>query len=1006
MKQNFNLIYLFMALGLLWTAELRASRVHGGFYTADRIANLRANCDKYEWARKKREAIVLKAKLWLSRSDDELWNMVPGQDLPRCIDVTFDRLTKGPKFLGCLKCGDKVSRYGNYPYNPEFETKPWKLTCPACHAVFPTNDFGKYYKSAIDEHGLFNPARGDKSLLYNLEHPDPKDPLHKYGVDDGFGYVNAEGRAYKFIAYYTWKYWDEIGNGLSILADAFLYTGDKRYAGKAAILLDRIADVYPDMDWKPYADRGWYHSDGGRNMGKIEGSIWETNVVQNFADAYDKILSGTMDHPSLYTFLLQQSKKYKLPNAKGSRDLFVKNVDDGILRTAYKAVLAHQIRGNQGMHQLTVAKCAIALDTNPETTEWLDWLFAANGGNIPELMIRNFDRDGTSDEGAPGYAYMWGHLVAKLGEMLAAYPAYTKHDIYRDFPQFRAAFLTAYRMAVLGIAIPNIGDSGATGLVSKNPVDPRFIALGYACTRDPEMAVAAYHANGNSAKGLGWDIYAKDPEALSMEIERVAGQAGQRPQSGSLMSGFGLATLESGAGNKGIAIACNYGRTLKHAHPDLLNFDLLAFGNWLAPDHGYPEYATRWPSNNEWTGSTLSHNLVFVNKQPQKENWGGHTKLFKQLKGFGAFELDGKKAYPDLKEYSRTMLLIGGTEGPDNNAYVVDLFRVTGGRDHVYSFHGPPGSIATKGLALQDQQTGTYAGKDVLKGTLAAGTPIGYSHLYNVRKDSMPAEQFTVDWQVDPGYRNVKATDDIHLKMHALSPSHDVALADGDPPQNKPGNPEKLGYVLIHRAAENLSSNFVSVIEPYKKKSFLKSVKRLDDGKGREVVIQAELENGEVDYILYNPDPGKAIRLPNGLSMNGALGYLKMKAGKAVKGILLDGTSLKYSNLNLKSAGPLTGKIVKMNKAIDGGGWFLVDRALPTDGSLRGAQIMIATESERDATYTIKEVTKEGKVTRVYCGPITFVNDTRAVDSARTYSYDFEEGAIFKITAHAIWNQN
>jgi len=103
------------------------------------------------------------------------------------------------------------------------------------------------------------------------------------------------------------------------------------------------------MDWKPYADRGWYHSDGGSGRGKIEGSIWETGVVQSLADSYDKILSGTQDDPALYTFLKRQSQKYELPKPKGTRALFVANVDDGILKTAFEAVLSLQIRGNQGM---------------------------------------------------------------------------------------------------------------------------------------------------------------------------------------------------------------------------------------------------------------------------------------------------------------------------------------------------------------------------------------------------------------------------------------------------------------------------------------------------------------------------------------------------------------------------------------------------------------------------------------------------------------------------------
>src|SRR5688500_904740 len=159
-------------------------RTHGGFYTADKINNLRNNTRAFDWAHKLKETAISKAEPWLAIADDELWAMVPGQDLPRCIDVTFDRLTSGPKSLGCLQCGDSIRQYGNYPYQPDFVNQPWKLTCPSCQAVFPTNDFGKYYRSAINEQGVFDPAKGDTTLLFNEAHPDPRDPLHKFGVDD------------------------------------------------------------------------------------------------------------------------------------------------------------------------------------------------------------------------------------------------------------------------------------------------------------------------------------------------------------------------------------------------------------------------------------------------------------------------------------------------------------------------------------------------------------------------------------------------------------------------------------------------------------------------------------------------------------------------------------------------------------------------------------------------------------------------------------------------------
>ncbi|WP_276347626.1 heparinase II/III family protein [Daejeonella sp. JGW-45] len=981
-----------------------AQRTHGGFYTQEKLSNLQNNCNKYDWGKTLKSSAISKAAFWISKSDQELWTMVQGQNLPRTIDVTFDRVTKGSKILGCLKCGLDLLKYGNYPYEPEFEKKPWKLTCPSCKSVFPTNDFGKFFKSAIDETGQFDASKGDKSLLFNTDHPDPKDPLHKFGVDDGFGYIDQNGRSHKFIAYYNWKHWDYINKALTELGDAYIYTGDKLYARKAAIILDRLADVYPAMDWNPYAVRGWYGSDGGMLIGKIGGNIWETQLVRVFADNYDKILSGTVDNPELYSFLRKQSQKYKLPSAKGTRQLFVQNVDNGVLREIYKGALSKKVRGNQGMHQLALTMAAQALDTQPETTTWIDWVFSPDGGNISGQMINNLDHDGTTEEGAPGYTFMWGRLITDLADRLEGYKGYTKHNIMQEFPQFGTTFIAAYRMSALGKALPNIGDAGSTGYVG-NSIDPKFIAKGYGYTGNPEYAKAAYRGNRNSAEGLGRDIFAADPDRLAKEIKKIAEHAGPRPEGGYLMSGFGLAILENGKGTSGIALTNNYGRTMKHAHPDMLNFDLFAFGNWLAPDHGYPEFATAMPSNNDWTGSTISHNTVFVDEKPQKEIWSGYSRVFKQLKGFGVFELDGEKAYPGLDTYRRTMFLIDA--GADSNAYVIDLFQVKGGKDHVYSFHGPPGEISTTGLSLIAQKEGTYAGEHISKGTGVNGFPRGYSFLYNVRKDLSPPGQFMIDWKAEAGYRTLKAEDNVHLRMYSLTQSDDIALADGDPPQNKPGNPKKLGYVLMHKKGSDLSSNFVSVIEPYKHKPFIRSVKRLETGNDKQIALEVEHTNGSTDYILYNAG-SSGMKLINGISMEGAIGYIRTSAGKPAKAILVNGTSLSGQGLNVKSPGQISGKVVDMNKETSGGGWIVVDQKLPEGEALKGEQIFVSTNGDRDASYTIVDVKREGEFSRINCGPISFVSGMKpatgeSAGETNNYLYDFEQGAAFNLSSHYEW---
>jgi hypothetical protein len=986
------------------------AREYGGRYTVERLANARANCEKHEWAATVRKTAVTRAVPWVARSDGELWSMVPGQDLPRCIDVTMDRtVTKGPRRLGCLKCDDKIDAHGNYPYEPDFNGKPWKLTCPSCKVVFPTNDFGKYYASAIDEHGLFNPDKGDKSLLFNVEHPDPKDPLHKFGVDDGFGYVDENGRAHRFIGYYTWKYWRHVVEGVTNLADAYVYTGDARYAHKAVVLLDRIADVYPTMDWKPYAERGFYHSDGNTPFGKIEGRIWECMLMTSLVDAYDKILSGTADAPELYGFLKSQSQRYKLPTPKGTREQFVKNVDDRIVRAVVAGIHAGQILGNEGMHQRTMATCAVALATDPETTQWLDWVFAPDGGALPGLIVRDLDRDGVSPEAGPGYALSWGAGFAEVANLIADYPAYTKQNLYRDFPQFRATFTAGYRLAALGVATPNIGDSGSTGSVGRANVRADSIADGYRYTRDPAMAVATYRANGNSAAGLGRDIFAKDPDTLAAEIEEIGKKAGPRPVESSLLSGYGLALLESEAGPTGAAVSCYYGRTIFHGHLDCLNFDVLAFGKWLAPDHGYPEFATAWPHRSAVTINSLAHNLVVIDGQPQERGYGGKARLFKRLPGLSIVRAEAPTSYKQATEYARTMVLV---DAPGDHAYVLDVFHASGGKDHVYSFHGPPGEIAPTSLSLVAQDGGSYAGADVpFKSDKG---PLGYSWFYNVRRDAKPPPHFTLDWAVQTGYRSTTEDENTHLRYHGLSHVDDVALADADPPQNKPGNPRRLGYALLHRAGEpGLTSTFVSVIEPYRAQPFIRSAQRLDgSGDGKAVAVRVELADGTTDHLVINPAGGE-VKLPSGLSLSGKLAHVRESGGKVARVTLVEASGLSYNGARVTSGRALVGKVVKMNRKLDGGGWIWIDAPAPRD-ALVGQHIFIDNDNERDAAYPIHTAEADGNLTKLYCGPISFVRgyagptvSVRGKPLPRDYGqgflYDFEEGAGFRIPLHRVW---
>ncbi len=988
------------ALLLGMALPARAVRDYGGWYTQERVANLRANCGKYDWARGARDRTIANAKVYLELSDEYLWKLIPGQKLPRAIDVSMNVVDGMQVRPGCPVCGDKIHKHGGYPYNPDILGKPWKLTCPSCGEVFPKNDFAKYYQSGIDETGVFDPEKADRALLYNEEHPDPNDPLHTYGVDDGFGYFDKDGNRFLFIAYFNWKQWTFIRRALTALAEAYVYTGDQQYAHKALVMLDRIADVYPDYDIRPYTKLNYYHSGG--NAGKVEANIWECGVVTTFARAVDMLLSGTRDDAELYAFLAQKAKEYKLPRPKGTRELLVQNLDDGILREGAKAVISGDARGNQGMHQGAITACAMALDQNPETEEWLDWVFKPDGGSIPRVVVGAIDRDGVGAEAAPGYALGWGVSIGAVADWLADYAGYDKNDIYRDLPQFKATFTAGWNIALLGYSTPNIGDSGACGSIGKVAADPNFIARGYKYLKDPQIALAAWYANGQSATEIGRDIYSTDPDWVAKDIGKIASQVAENPfEGGHNMAGYGLASVEFGWGKPGTGLWLYYGRNGGHGHQDRLNIGMYYKGLDMMPDLGYPEFCSRWPKRIYSNRNTLSHNTVLVNEVQQEFSWVGHPEVFCQFDDFGAVRVDSPEVYKGVEKYQRTVAFVKVDEG---QGYVFDVFRVRGGNDHVYSLHGPPGEMTAQNLALAKQETGSYYGPDVpFKAETKDPVKWGYSWFGNVERDRKPPAAYVVDWKAETGYRGVTDKDNIHLRYHALAQVDDVAFGDVEPPQNKGGNPKWLRYLLAHRAGENLVSTFAGVIEPYSGNPAITTIERLPIIAGPDtaeaVAIKVALADGTIDYLVAGDDEHAVMKTEGGLEFACAVGWLRARGGKIEKAVLCRGTRLALGDfaISLPDAGH-RGTIAKMDRDMVGKGHVWADCALPTDETMAGREIIIENDRERNACYTIERVEKDGKLCKLCLGDVCFVRSYKDNnDYSKGYVYNFEEGAAFII---------
>ena len=802
-----------------------ALKTKSTYYTDDMVKNARNNVSKFNWAKELMEEAVQKANQYLAYGTDMLWSLVTSQSIPRSIDVCN---------LGCPVCGTKIFKeHGSFSWKTDVFRTPWKIICPSCDHIFPSNNFASYYKSGMDINGFFDPEKADRTLLKNELYPDkPSD----WGVDDGYGWIDENKRHWKFIAYYNhmglWSLNSKIGgaiiNALNAFEDAYILTGDIRYAEAGLIILDRIADVYPDMDLSPYKDSdGYFNSHGHTGQGKISGSISETYVVKPFLTAYDAFFPALVN-TDIVSFLNKKSKTLKMNNPKDTHQAIQKNIEDGIVKQVFTAVKNAQIRGNTGMHQSSLALAALIIDNEELSREWMEWVFKPGGvkiiddgrriltgGNMDVALIDDVDRDGIGNESAPSYNYLWLKEFTILAKITQRFKDNPEWNLFLH-PKIRKMYHAFIPLIFSSKYTPQIGDTGAAGK-PELVVQKEDMILAYKIYRSDILAQAAYFLNGNSKEGIHDDIFSEDPERIVQDIEKVIKTNGTFKPKSDLLSGYGLAKLCDGYGNNERSAWVYFGRNVGHGHKDTLNLGMYALGLDMAPDLGNPEYKKPdWPKRYEWTENTISHNTVVVDAGKQKSSLSGNPHHFDINDSVKHFDVEAPDAYPQTSMYRRNISVI---KIDDTNSYILDIFRVKGGSDHVYSFHGPEGNVSVNGLNMQ-KRPGTYAGDDIPFGqaydkkekSSMGYQGSGFHYLYNVEFDENPPSQFTVDWQVKDTWKVLDANSDVHLSLTMLSHLNDVALASGDPAKNQPGNPENLKYVLAHRSGDNLNSRFISIL--------------------------------------------------------------------------------------------------------------------------------------------------------------------------------------------------
>ncbi len=852
------------------------------YYTPERMAWVAENLEKYEWARKERDAIISRADRWAAYPDEVLVRLVPPLEVPRCNAVNN---------FGCPVHGAELMKHsgGLKSWQMSFD-QPYKLVCPVGGESYPPNDFWAYLQGGCR----------DKTLLTG-----------EY-VDDGWGCaVAGHPNKFWFVGYYAGEMtrrW--LLPAINDLSRAYLLTDERKYAHKAAVLLHRLARYYPDYNYETQSRYGleFDHSYKGR----LQYHTWECFTIQDVAVAYDAIWPALAGDEELQAF------------CGADADQIRRDIEDRILRVAATDIMdgSHRIQGNYGMHQSALLRCALVLDTDqgtPTSAQMVNWVMTGpeqvslyTDTPIMDALINLFHRDGVPFE-SPSYNCSWMTELEDVAEMLLL----SGVNLWGE-PRFQALYRWPMQMLVCGTMTQPMGDSNnmfAGGL----GVTPTYLERAYQRLGDPRMARVMVQRG----QPFRTDLFQK-----SME-EQVRAVAAQQPEdvgvSSQLLPALGYATLQNGSPAARFALALFYGYYPGHAHYDRLNLEVYGYDHPLIPDLGYPETADGFdPRRSGWLEHTAVHNTVMVNARKQKLGFG---ELVTWQPGGWAQLVEARtpNAYPDLVEdYRRACLLI---EVDPTHSYVVDIFRVVGGAQHDWIIHGSQADFESD-LPLSPPRTeGTLAGPDVPYGRFyddpsliegRDGTRYTYYQgsafqwLFNVQQVPL-AGPSSVTWRLnrDPALYPQKPTAGIGLRVHLLGDDETVFVCDGIP-QRRPGFPETLKWVLRRRSGQNLTSTFISVFEPFNEGApVLTGVESLpvapDDGS-----VAVRIDHGEfTDLVFWSPQPEADHRFGQ-WTVSGRAACVRLRAGQVVAARLMDGTSLQGLT-TLSAPGPARAKIAEVD---------------------------------------------------------------------------------------------
>ena len=574
-------------------------------------------------------------------------------------------------------------------------------------------------------------------------------------------------------------------------------------------------------------------------------------------------------------------------------------------------------------HPELLAKFAALIGDKASSKPLLDmlfsrtWVYPGRHTSILDTLYQQVQRDGTNSVGSYFYTKT-NSIAASLARWLDAYHKATGDTTYlinpREYQRLTSFPTFLLESAVAGTQSIHVGDVGGetAGAGSGFQGNNLNLKKGWKTNKDPRFAYFIYNQLGRSNEtDEEWQELAKSAKLVTRNPYFT--------NKSRVLSDWGV-ILEAGTDSDDLkqrtAARIRVGRGRGHEHKDSLDLGIWAFGMPLGWDHGQrPGYAS--PSVKE----SKIHNTVTVDDK----NWQGHSwcAALADMKTVQYSRVDS--AYQ--KRFERQIALIDRSQTSTKHpkSYIVDVFRVSGGKHHTYNLHGPPNrhvktnirksplSVSEKKFLSDYKITGEQWGATIDTPTLTAEwkntqTPLTFTYPKRGQRKTRLMR--------DPEGKDSPSK---YLKVHLPGRQNDRLLSGlwaAAPNRSKRGDGSLCRQ--LHIRHDSSDSIFTAIWEPYAKVPFIKSITELSSPKSSSDIsaVEIKLVNGESNICLAAMDSKKQHKFPEKkLSISSEFAFIARTKDQALKQINLVGAK-EFKAKEFKLEFPQAywqGKICKIN---------------------------------------------------------------------------------------------